>query len=165
MSGEINWLNFFFRLNLHSVKIGNLCSVSQAPFWFHSIVSVQRQHGKTCAQVNHVVVFFPNVCIWDRYSRKCSDIITGFITFTKYKGQFCNTLSSVSLFKVPNDESPAVYVQKVTSVMVRNNLHLFVKTNMWFAWLGCLPHDYFGGNNKLHKLFYFYVWFLFIIFQ
>ena len=50
---------FFFRLNLHSVKIGNLRSVSQAPFRFHSIVSVQRQHGKTGAQVNHVVVFFP----------------------------------------------------------------------------------------------------------
>ena len=49
----------FFRHNLHSVKIGNLCSISQAPFWLHSIVSVQRQHGKTGAQVNHVVVCFP----------------------------------------------------------------------------------------------------------
>ena len=49
----------FFRHNLHSVKIGNLHSVSQAPFRFHSVVSVQRQHGKTGAQVNHVVVFFP----------------------------------------------------------------------------------------------------------
>ena len=48
----------FFRHNLHSVKIGNLCSVSQAPFRLHSIVSVQRQHGKTGAQVNHVF-FFP----------------------------------------------------------------------------------------------------------
>ena len=47
-----------FRHNLHSVKIDNLRSVSQAPFRFHSIVSVQRQHGKTGAQVNHVV-FFP----------------------------------------------------------------------------------------------------------
>ena len=47
-------LNVFFRQNLHSVKIG----VSQAPFRLHSIVSVQRQHGKTGAQVNHVVVFF-----------------------------------------------------------------------------------------------------------
>ena len=35
---------------LHSVKIGNLRSVSQAPFRFHSILSVQRQHGKTGAQ-------------------------------------------------------------------------------------------------------------------
>ena len=46
---------FIFRHNLHSVKIG----VSQAPFRLHSIVSVQWQHGKTGALVNHVVVFFP----------------------------------------------------------------------------------------------------------
>ena len=48
----------FFRHNLHSVKIGNLRSVSQAPFRLHSIVSVQRQHGKSGAQANHVVSFF-----------------------------------------------------------------------------------------------------------
>ena len=63
----------------------------------------------------------------NRYSWKCSAIIAGFITFTKYiKGKFCNTAPSVSLFKVPNDESPAVYVYKVPSIMVRNNLHVFV---------------------------------------
>ena len=120
----------FFCHNLHSVKIGNLRSVRQAPFRFHSTISVQRQHGKTGAHVNHVVVFFPNVRIGDRYPRKCSDIIAGFITFTKYKGQFCNTVPSVSLLKVPNDESPAVYVHKVTSVMVKNNLHLFVNKHV-----------------------------------
>ena len=49
---------FFSRHNLHSVKIGNLRSVSHVPFRFHSIVLVQRQHGKTSAQVNNVVVFF-----------------------------------------------------------------------------------------------------------
>ena len=54
----------------------------------------------------------------------------GFITFTKYIGQFCNTVPSVSLFKVPNDESPAVYVHKVTSIMVRNNLHLFANKHV-----------------------------------
>ena len=106
----------FFRHNLHSVKIGNLHSISQAPFRFHSIVLVQRQHGKTGAQVNNFVVFFPMNVSGDRYSRKCSDIIAGFITFTKYiKGQFCNTAPSV--FKVPNDEFLAVYVHKVTSIM------------------------------------------------
>ena len=115
----------FFRHNLHSVKIGNLRSVSQAPFRLHSIVSVQRQHGKTGAQVNRVVVFFPNVRIRDRYSRKCSDIIAGFITFTKYKGQFCTTVPSVSLFKVP-----AVYEHRFTPIMVRNNFHLFVNKHV-----------------------------------
>ena len=54
----------------------------------------------------------------------------GFITFTKYKGQYCDTVPSVSLFKVPNDKSPAVYVHKVTSIMVRNNLHLFVNKHV-----------------------------------
>ena len=54
-------LTQIFRQYLHSVKIGNLRSVSQAPFRFHSTVSVQRQHSKTGAQVNHVVVLFPNV--------------------------------------------------------------------------------------------------------
>ena len=49
----------FFSPQFAFGKIGNLCSVSQALFQFHSIVSVQRQHGKTGAQVNHVVVFFP----------------------------------------------------------------------------------------------------------
>ena len=44
----------FCRHNLHSIKIG----VSQVPFRLHSIVSVQTQHGKTGAQVNHVVFFF-----------------------------------------------------------------------------------------------------------
>ena len=132
---------FFSPIFLHSVKIGNLRSVSQAPIRFHSLVSVQRQHGKTGAQVNNVVVIFPNVRIGDRYSRKCSDIIAGFITFIKCKGQFCNTVPSVSLFKVPNDESSTVCVHKVTSIMVRNNLHLFVNKHMvcltWVftAWL------------------------------
>ena len=65
-----------------------------------------------------------------RYSRKCSDIIAPFITFTKYKGQFCNKVPSLSLFKVPNDESPAVFVHKVTSIMVRNNLQLFVNKHV-----------------------------------
>ena len=68
---------------------------------------------------------FPNVRIVDRYSRKCSDIIAGFITFTKNKGQFCNTVPSVSLFKVPNDESPAVYVHKVTSIKVQVHDQIF----------------------------------------
>ena len=54
----------------------------------------------------------------------------GIITVTKYKGQFCNTVPSVSLFKVPNDDSPAVYVYKVISIMVRNNLHLFVNKHV-----------------------------------
>ena len=49
----------FFHYNLHSVKIGNLRSVSQAPFRIHSNVSVQRQHGKTGAQVNMLLFFFP----------------------------------------------------------------------------------------------------------
>ena len=92
-----------FRHNLHSVKIG----VSQAPFRLHSIVSVQRQYGYTGAQVNHVVFYFSNVRIGDRYSRKCSDIIAGCITFTKYKGQFCNTVPSVSLFKVQKRRIPS----------------------------------------------------------
>ena len=121
--------NFFFRHNLLSVKIGNLCSVSQAPFRFHSIVSVQRQHGKTGAQVNHVVVFSqctyrgPVLSEMFRYYRWLYYI-------HQYKGQFCNTVPSVSLFKVPNDESPAVYVHKVTSITVRNNLHLFVNKHV-----------------------------------
>ena len=144
----------FFCHNLHSVKIGNL----------HCAASVQREHGKTGAQVNHVVFFFfSNVYIGDQYSQKCADIIAGFITFTKYKSQFCNTVPSVSLFKVP-DETPAIYVHNVTSILVRNNFHLFVNKHLiCLTW--CLPCDYFGGNNKFHKLFYFYVWFLFIIFQ
>ena len=108
-----------FRHNLHSVKIGNLRSVSQAPFRLHSIVSVQRQHGKTGAQVNHVgFFFFPNVRIGDRYSRKCSDIIAGFITFTKYKGQFCNTVPSMSLFKVQKRRIPSCLC---TCTQIRSN--------------------------------------------
>ena len=154
----------FFRHNLHSIKIGNLRSVSQAPFRLHSIVSVQRQHGKTGAQVNHVVVFFQMYVLGTGTLGNVQILSAGFITFPKYKGQFCSTVPSVSLFKNPNDESRAVYVHRVISIMVRNSLHLLL-TNTWFAWLGCLPCDYFGGNIKLHKLFYFYVWFLFIIFQ
>ena len=50
----------FFRHNLHSVKIGNLCSISQVPFRLHSIVLVQGQHDKTGVQVNHV--FLSKVC-------------------------------------------------------------------------------------------------------
>ena len=91
----------FFRHNLHSVKIGVR----------HSIVSVQRQHGKTGVQVNHVVVFFPNVRIGDRYSRKCSDIIAGSITFIKYKGQVCNTVPSISLFGSTDRKS---YLQTIS---------------------------------------------------
>ena len=91
----------FFRHNLHSVKIG----LSQVPFRLHSIVSVQRQHDRASTQVNHV--FLPNVRIGDRYSWKCSDIIPGCITFTKYKDQFCNTVPSVSLFKVQKRQIPS----------------------------------------------------------
>ena len=116
----------FFQHNLHSVKIGNLRSVSQAPFRLHSIVSVQRQHGKIGTQVNHVIVFSPMYVSGDRYSRKYSDIIAGFITFIKYKDKFCNTIPSISLFKVPKRRSPAVYVHRFTPIMVRNNLCLFV---------------------------------------
>ena len=54
-----------------------------------------------------LLFFFPNVCIGDQYSFKCSDIIDGFITFTKYKGQFCNTVPSISLFKVPKWRIPS----------------------------------------------------------
>ena len=51
--------SIFFSPQFAFGKIGNLCSVSQAPFQLHSIVSVQRRHGKTGVQVNHDVVFFP----------------------------------------------------------------------------------------------------------
>ena len=102
---------FFFCHNLHSVKIGNLRSVSQAPFRLHSIVSVQSQHGKTGAQVNHVVFFFFfNVRIGD-----CSDIIDGFFTFTKYKGQFCNSVPSISLFEVPKRRIPSCLCTQIHS--------------------------------------------------
>ena len=48
----------FFRCILDLVKIGNPRRVRQALFQFHSIVYVQRQHGKTGAQqINHVVFF------------------------------------------------------------------------------------------------------------
>ena len=114
----------FFRHNLHSIKIGNLRSVSQAPFRLHSIISVQRQHGKTGAQVNHVVVFFQMYVSGTGTLGNVQILSAGFITFTKYKGQFCSTVPSVSLFKNPNDESPAVYVHRVISIMVRNSLHL-----------------------------------------
>ena len=66
-------LKTFFRQNLHAVKIRNHRSVSQAAFRLHSIVSVQRQHGKTSAQVNHVVLFLP-MYESGRYTRKCSAI-------------------------------------------------------------------------------------------
>ena len=125
-----------FHHNLHSVKISYLCSIRQAPFRLHSIVSAQWQHGKTGAQVNHDIVFFFNVRIRDLYTWKCSDIIAGFIIFTKYKGQFCNTVPSISLFKSQNDESPAVHVHKFTPMTVRNNFHLFVNKHMvCLTWL------------------------------
>ena len=115
---------------------------------------MQRQHGKTSAQVNHVVVFSPSVRNGDRYSRKGSDIIAGLITFIKYKGQFSNTVPSVCLFKVPNDESPAVYVDTYG----KKQAPFVCKQTRGLPALGVyLPRDYFGGNNKLHKLFYFYV--------
>ena len=112
---------------------------------------MQRQHGKTGTQVNHVVVFFfsPIVRIGDRYSRKCSDIIAGCITFTKYKVNSAIQCLQIVFFKSKNDESPAVYVHEFTPIMVRNNFHLFVL-------LGYLPRDYFGGNNKLYRSKFFF---------
>ena len=92
----------FFHHNLHSVKISTLRSISQGPFRFHFIVSVQRQHGKTGEQVNHVIVFSqctyrgPVLPEMFRYYRWLYYI-------DNYTGQFYNTVPSVSLFKVPND--------------------------------------------------------------
>ena len=92
---------FFLSHNLHLVKIGNFCSWAKRCFGsIPSFRCILRQHGKTGAQVNHVIGFFPNVRLGDRYSQKGSDIIAGFITSTKYEDQFCNTIPSISLFKV-----------------------------------------------------------------
>ena len=137
----------FFRHNLHSVKIGNLRSVSQVPFRLHSVVSVQGQHDKTGVQVNHV--FLSNV----RTAVDCTGIlgnvkILSLALLNSSNIKVNSAIQYLQLFflKSQMDESiisPAVYEHKVT-IKYGEKQPPFVS---WFYLTRRLPRDYFGGNN------------------
>ena len=57
----------FFCHNLHSVRIANLRCVSQAPFWLHSIVSVQGQHDKKMYVPRLTVLVFAEMLRYYRW--------------------------------------------------------------------------------------------------
>ena len=83
-----------------------------------------------------MLLFFSDVRIGDRYSLNCSDIIAGFITFIKYKGQFCNTVPSISLFKVSKRRIPSCLCTQIHSSYRKKQLLFVCKQTRGLSDLG-----------------------------
>ena len=110
-----------------------------------------------------MLLFFPNVRIGDRYSRKCSDIIAGCITFTKYKGQFCNTVPSISLFKVQKRRIPSCLCIQIHSSYGEKQLPFVCKQTRGLSDLGVYHVIILAGLINYIDLFFFFFFFLRLI--
>ena len=92
---------------------------------------MQRQHGKTGAQVNHVVVFFSPMYVSGTGTLGNVQILSLAVLHSpNIKVNSAIQCLQLVFLKSKNDESPAVYVHKFTPIMVRNNFQLFVNKHV-----------------------------------
>ena len=92
---------------------------------------MQRQHGKTSAQVNHVVVVFSPMYVSGTGTLGNVQILSlAVLHSSNIKVNSAIQCLRLVFLKSKNDESPAVYVHKFTLIMVRNNFHLFVNKHV-----------------------------------
>ena len=93
---------------------------------------MQRQHGKTSAQVNHVVVVVVSPVYVSGTGTLGNVQILSLAVLHSPNIKFNSAIQCLQLvlLKSKNDESPSVYVHKFTPIMVRNNFHLFVNKHV-----------------------------------